>query len=47
MGAGESFGEIAAKMNNKRTASVACKKDSEMAVLSKKAFDKILGGNKY
>lgn len=45
LGMGESFGEIAVRMDKKRTATVVCKKDAEFAVVSKSAFDRILGGN--
>ncbi|EAS00767.3 cyclic nucleotide-binding domain protein (macronuclear) [Tetrahymena thermophila SB210] len=40
---GEAFGEIALMTKERRTASMVCKEDSHLMVLSKEGFEKILG----
>ena len=43
MDAGEAFGEIALVTRSKRTATILCKENCHLIILTKASFDKILG----
>jgi len=43
LGVGESFGEIALKKNQPRTASILCRKECEFLTLEKQQFDEVFG----